>query len=80
MSAPGVRRGKAALFQWVRIPPGHRSTIFLTGEQISQMVLLPDQSSLRHPAITHSNGMTRICPAAKAAARIAPMTHHHRVS
>ena len=26
MSAQGVRRGKAALFQWVQIPPGHRSS------------------------------------------------------
>ncbi len=24
MSASGVRRGKAALFQWVQVPPGHR--------------------------------------------------------
>ncbi len=26
MSAQGVRRGKAALFQWVQVPPGHRSS------------------------------------------------------
>jgi hypothetical protein len=26
MSAQGVRRGKAALFQWLQIPPGHRSS------------------------------------------------------
>ena len=26
MSALGVRRGKAALFQWVEVPPGDRST------------------------------------------------------
>ncbi len=26
MSASGVRRGKAALFQWVQIPPGDRSS------------------------------------------------------
>jgi hypothetical protein len=26
MSALGVRRGKAALFQWVQVPPGHRSS------------------------------------------------------
>ena len=25
-SAAGVRRGKAALFQWVQVPPGHRSS------------------------------------------------------
>ncbi len=25
-SALGVRRGKAALFQWVQVPPGHRSS------------------------------------------------------
>ncbi len=24
MSVVGVRRGKAALFQWVQVPPGHR--------------------------------------------------------
>jgi hypothetical protein len=26
MSALGVRREKAALFQWVRVPPGDRSS------------------------------------------------------
>ncbi len=26
MSELGMRRGKAALFQWVQVPPGHRST------------------------------------------------------
>ncbi len=26
MFALGVRRGKAALFQWVQVPPGHRSS------------------------------------------------------
>jgi len=25
-AASGVRRGKAALFQWVQVPPGHRSS------------------------------------------------------
>jgi len=25
-TALGVRRGKAALFQWVQVPPGHRSS------------------------------------------------------
>ncbi len=26
MTALGVRRGKAALFHWVQVPPGHRSS------------------------------------------------------
>jgi len=26
MTAPGVRRDKAALFQWVKAPPGNRSS------------------------------------------------------
>jgi hypothetical protein len=38
MFALGVRRGKAALFQWVQVPPGHRSSGSNQGKTHNQAI------------------------------------------